>query len=330
MGKEDLLIKTKLDEKSLKGSVKRAEKITVKSAKKIANSFTKSYSVMKNNLMSFKGLIGTIVAGYAVKTVVDAAAQQEEAINDLNTSLKNAGTFSQEASQMMQKFASDLQKVTVVGDETSIQMMALARNFTQTNEQAMKLTEAAINLSAATGISLESAVRNLGKTFGGLLGELGENVPALRGLSVEALKSGAAIDLVLKRFGKAAEAKIKTFAGAFQQLKNLFGDFLETLGVLITQSPVVIKLLSLMAKGFSNMSDSLTKIKRQKDVIGDLIIGLIDFALKINQFVVAPIMMTFRLIKAFFLSVRVGLFSIINGIVQQFGFLAEQLQKLPK
>ena len=165
---------------------------------------------------SFAGIaaaVGGAVAAFAgfsvIRDVTEAASIQQDAINQLNQSLKNAGDFSQEASQQFQDFASELQQVTTVGDETTLQLASLARNFTTTNEQAQELTEAAIQLSAATGIELESAVRNLGKTFGGLTGELGESVPALRGLSKEALQSGAAIQFVLDRFGS-AQAQLQT------------------------------------------------------------------------------------------------------------------------
>lgn len=155
---------------------------------------------------------------------------QEAAINQLNQSLKNAGTFSREASEDMQAFASQLQQASVNGDETTLSMLALARNFTQTNEQAKELVSAAADLSAATGKSFESSVVNLGKTFAGLAGEIGQSVPALRDLTAEQLKAGEAIDLVAKKFAGSALAETKTFNGQVTQLKNSFGDLLEIVG----------------------------------------------------------------------------------------------------
>lgn len=189
-----------------------------------------------------------------IQAITEAASVQEDAINALNTSLKLAGTFSEEASQDFQNFASALQEVTTIGDETTLQLAALARNFTQTNQQTQELTAAALDLSAATGISLESAVINLGKTLGGLTGELGETVPALKELTAEQLRAGEGIAFVQERFEGAAESLRNTFSGAVEAASNSFGDFLEELGFAITQNPAVIEALNQLSQAFSEIS----------------------------------------------------------------------------
>ena len=47
---------------------------------------------------------------------------------------------------------------------------------------------------------LDSAMRNLNKTYGGLAGELGETVPELRGLTAEQMKNGAAVKILGERY----------------------------------------------------------------------------------------------------------------------------------
>ena len=47
----------------------------------------------------------------------------------MNQQLKNTGDYSEAASQDMQKFASELQEVTTVGDEATLGLVALAKNF---------------------------------------------------------------------------------------------------------------------------------------------------------------------------------------------------------
>ena len=66
---------------------------------------------------------------------------------------------------------------------------------------------AAVNLSKALGISTEAAFRNVGRTMGGFAGELGELVPELKDLSVEALRSGEGIVLLGEKFEGTAEAQ---------------------------------------------------------------------------------------------------------------------------
>lgn len=192
-----------------------------------------------------------------VTEFVNAAAKQEEAINKLNTSLALAGTYSFEASQGIQDFARGIQETTTVSDEAVLGLVALSRNFTKTNNEAQRLTEAAIELSAATGLSLEGSVKNLGKSFGGLTGELGESLPIIKTLTVEQLKAGAAVDLILSRFGGAAAGQVDTFNGAVAQLSNTFNGFKETIGSFFTNNPAVIAGIQEIQKGIVKLSKEL-------------------------------------------------------------------------
>ena len=123
-----------------------------------------------------------------------------------------------------------MQRSSRFGDELVLEMTSLAQTFARSNEEAKQLTRAAIELSAATGMSLEGSMRNLGKTLSGLTGELGESLPQIKQFTQAQLQAGAAIDLILERFGGAAERDTLTFAGALAQAKNSAGDLAEVIG----------------------------------------------------------------------------------------------------
>lgn len=252
-----------------------------KSISKFTNSAKDQVSAVEKSFSALKVVAGAAVAAFAgakivssIKSAIDAAKIQEDAVNSLNTSLKLAGSFSEEASRDIQNFASNLQSVTTIGDETTLKLFSLAKNFGLTNERTKELTKAAIELSAATGISLESAITNLGKSTGGLVGELGESIPALKGLSKEALESGAAIDFVLDRFGGAAASKLQTFSGATTALSNSFGDLQERFGEIITQNQAVIIAINAVKKGFEQLG---TAISGTQDDVG----GFVTFTVKV-------------------------------------------------
>jgi len=221
----------------------------------------RSLSRITSGVFNFRnaliGAVGILGGAALVRSFAEAASVQQDAVNALNNSLRTAGTFSEEASQGFQDFASGLQAVSTFGDEVILQQAALARNFTSSNEEAQKLTKAAVELSAATGISLDSAVKNLGKTFAGLAGEIGESVPAIRNLTAEQLKAGEALDLVLTRFGGSALSQTRTFSGALQQLQNTFGDLFEEIGAVITNSPVIVSLFNALSQTLANIGKSL-------------------------------------------------------------------------
>ena len=304
-----------------KSAVRDIERQAEKSGKKIENSLV---NPLKNiNIPTAKIAIAAAAVagavGLAARSVISAARVQEDAVNDLNTSLRLAGSFSQEASQSFQDLASSLQQNSIFGDEVILQQAALARNFVQTNEEAKKLTRAAVELSAATGLTLESSIKNLGKTFGGLTGELGESLPQLRGLSAESLKSGAALDFVLSRFGGAAQAQLNTFSGALTAAQNAFGDLLEQIGFLITKNPIVISLIKESKSVFEGLSQSIKNIE-----LNSFVNSLINIGQGIIQFVVAPS----ELLVNIFNLVKTAATSAISETVAQFGFLGQKVGEL--
>lgn len=247
-----------LDENTFEKKVSKIEKNSASSGSKIGDNFSKGFGKSLGNIGSIAlKALGPLSALFAGKKIIDAAAEQERAINGLNASLKRIGEFSSSTSKDLQLFASNLQRNTVFGDELLLSQLALAQGFGATAAQSKQIVAAATDLSAALGISLESAVRNISKTLGGLTGELGEVVPELKTFTQEQLKSGAAIELVANKFKGLAGQEIQTFDGSLKQLSNSFGDLLESFGSIITESSLTGKAIA----GLSNIiSNAATKI----------------------------------------------------------------------
>lgn len=291
------------------------------------------------------GNFATKVAGQAVAAVrsfartlgtdaVRAAQVQQDAINRLNTSLALTGDFSRETSQEFQNFASQMQRVSVVGDEVILNQLALAKTFGTTNEQAKDLVEAAINLSAATGISLDSAVKNLGKTLGGLTGELGESVPALRQFSQEQLKAGAAIEFALSRFGGSALGQIQTFSGAVRQLENTFGDFQEAVGGVTTNNQVFSSAISETSKIISELTGFITENEQSlREGMGRAFIFGIDAAtvfvgaLEAVNVAVDAVSVAFEITGKTIAAVLASIQAALSGDFQGAADIFEQLEK---
>lgn len=270
-----------LGQKAKTKIVKQSGVVGDKSGKKFSQGFGRRVG-MSSKLMFSKlavaaaGLGTVLTAVMASKKFVKAASVQQDAVKALEQSMKSAGTFTKAASRDFQEFASRLQGVSIVGDEAILKMGALARNFTKSNEEAKKLTQAAVELSAQTGTSFESSIINLGKSFGGLSGELGESVVQIRSLTVEQLKSGAALDLVLKRFGGAALAQTRTYTGALAQLTNTTGDLHEELGNVIVKSPEVVKLFNFIEKEIRTLNKTLAKTVGKNSFMTTFVSGFVD------------------------------------------------------
>lgn len=158
------------------------------------------------------------------RTQIQAEKQLEQAARN-NPFLNNAAVDS------LKEYASQLQAVTTFGDEELIGFMAQLSAAGRTQAEIEKIMAASADIAASGTMSLESAVRNLNKTFGGLSGELGETIPEIKALTEAELKNGAAVDLMAARY-KGMAAEVTAAAGGAKQLANLKGDFLEAVGTL--------------------------------------------------------------------------------------------------
>lgn len=157
---------------------------------------------------------------------VAAANKQEQA----EARLLNALRGREDIQQRLIASASELQARSTLGDEVVIEQQAFLAALGLSEEQINSTIEAAAQLSAALGMDMNSAVRNLAKTYSGLAGELGESIPALRNLTAEEMKAGGAIKYVNDNYKGFAETAAQTGTGSLMQLKNSLGDVAEKIG----------------------------------------------------------------------------------------------------
>jgi len=235
-------------------------------------------SGFKNTLHNFsKGLkaIGGVMAGaFSAKAMFDFAAEsarladvQLKAEAQLRAALKG----NEEAFERLTKKASEFQSVSLFGDEQLIPMQALLASMGLAEDQINSTLKAAMDLSAGTGMSLDSAVKNLAKTFGGMTGELGESIPALKNLTQEQLKAGEAIKFVQNAFEGQAEAAAKTGLGPVKQFQNAWGDVREEFGKMLMPA------IASVTQGLASLMPKLTEgMQAGKKVIIDVINYFID------------------------------------------------------
>lgn len=161
----------------------------------------------------------------------------------------------QDVQQRLIRQAGELQSRSLFGDEVLIGQQAYLASLGMTEQQIGRVIEASAQLSSATGMSLETAVKNLAKTYGGLTGRLGESIPKLRELTSEQLKNGKAVDFILENYKGFAEGAAATGLGPLKQLKNSLGDLGEEIGAILM--PAVQQIVSWL-KDFVEWLQSLT------------------------------------------------------------------------
>lgn len=194
------------------------------------------------------------------------AAAAGAAVTLANTQLQaeakllNALNGRSDVQQRLIAQAGELQSRSTIGDEEIIAQQAYLAALGLTEKQIGETMNAAVQLSAALGISLEAAVKNLAKTFGGMTGELGESIPALKSFTKEQLMAGEAIDFVNENYKGFAETAASTGTGALLQLKNQLGDIGEQLGVVIIPAlQQLVGWLKSLATWLGKLSPELTK-----------------------------------------------------------------------
>lgn len=273
-------------------------KISVETQKALADvsSFSKKASDSLSSLEDAAGGFGSVlkaaVAIFAGREILrgleemtSAASEGENALNQMQVSLKLAGDFSKEAASHLQEFAEKLQATTTLSSEAALKGIALAKSFNATNDEAEKMVQAAADLSAATGISLNTAIEGLGKTLEGTAGKFGKMVPGVNNLTQAQLRSGDAIQIVGERFKGASEALGNTFSGSITKAHNAFGEILKTMGGFITQSPVILKIISMISDGFREFNSFLlANTKSIREFVTSAVIelaGSISFAVEV-------------------------------------------------
>jgi hypothetical protein len=168
-------------------------------------------------------------AAEIVTDLTDTYKKQAKAETLLEAAAKNNPYLDDASVKALKDYAGELQRVAAIGDEELLPYMAQLATAGRTQAQIQEIMQVAVNASASGAMSLDSAVRNLNKTYGGLAGELGETVPELRNLTAEEMKQGAAVKLLGERY-KGMAAEVANNIGSSDKLKNAIGDFKETLG----------------------------------------------------------------------------------------------------
>lgn len=199
------------------------------------------------------GLAATIGVGLSFKAAIDSAAKYEDAVNGLSTALKLTGIESKEATQSIVDFASQIQATTRFSDDAVLGAASLLQGIARLTDEGLKLgTQAAINLSSALRIDLDSAVRLVGKAAEG-------NVEAFRRYGIEVQKGkndsetfANVLNVLSERFGGAAVSATNSYAGALDQLRNNFDDVLKSFGLGIIQNDEFIAAIKSLSAAFAS------------------------------------------------------------------------------
>lgn len=209
--------------------VKIDERPAVASLKKIAGEFGK-FSVGANQALELVGKAwrGMGAIANTAKEWIKLADTQALAEKQLASAMQARGTFTEESIRGLKAYASEMQKLTTVGDETILGFQKLFAATGASEKQIKLATKATLGLAEVTG-SVKSAAENMAMVLSGRTSRELQKF-GLTGRDVnETLQNAASLFQL-------AEDRANTFSGRTTQLDNAWGDFKETLGEAVTNS----------------------------------------------------------------------------------------------
>ena len=163
---------------------------------------------------------------------VDAFNVQAAAVDKLNASLRRAGYDAKTAAAAQLEFASALQVATGVGDETTIALQAQALALGVSKNDLNDTTQAAVGLSKALGIDLDSAMQKTIEVMKGNTNAFGDLIPEMYGVT-DPMQRLAIINDLAAQGMQTAGAETQTLRGTMNRLSGATGDLMERFGELL-------------------------------------------------------------------------------------------------
>jgi hypothetical protein len=183
-------------------------------------------------------------AAYAVKLAVDgvkAAIEDEAAQQRLANALRNVTGATNEQIAAIEKQILKTSLATGVADDQlrpALQRLAVATgDVTKAND----LLTLALDISAATGKSVEAVSNALGKAYEGNTGALTRLGVGLSAAEIKTLGLEGAVATLSETFGGAAATQANTYEGRIARLNVAFDEAKETVGAALL--PILEKLL---------------------------------------------------------------------------------------
>ena len=257
-------IKIKADAKDANSAIDKVSSKLNELKKRLGKNKSANFFTSVSGIAKAFGFVtaGIKKATAAIKDLNDTALVQIKAEKQLETAAKNNPYLNAQSVSQLKNFASELQNIGTIGDEQLLPLMAQLAAAGRTQAEIQEIMSAALDVSASGVMSMESAVKNLNKTFSGLSGELGESVPQIKNLTKEQLKNGEAVKVIAEQYKGMAEETAKA-TGSGIQLSNAVGDLKEQLGM------GWAKIIAPVQRLFTNLVNKVTEaIKLVNEFLG--------------------------------------------------------------
>lgn len=200
-----------------------------------------AYALFKSAIASLSGLSGAI-------DDFDAA---EESVRALDQAMELNGGSSDTLMQQYEGLADTLEKTTNVAAETTQGLMKQAAIMGVSNDKLDDMAVAAIGLSEALGVSLDTGLEKVRLATEGNFKAFEKLIPSMKNMKTDEEKLAAVLELSARGMAMKEEAS-KSAAGSAEQMEHRVGNLMETIGAIL--SPI----RQLVNTGITVLADSLS------------------------------------------------------------------------
>jgi hypothetical protein len=279
----EIKLKLTIDGKEANASLS----LTDDNIKKIVNSVNRADQASKSHsrnlvsgLQDARNAIQGLKESYSILRsvfggTIDAYGLQEKAEKKVEQAIISTGKAAGFTAEQLKKQATELQKLTLFGDEEILnRVTAQLLTFTNiTQDNFLRTQKVALDLATVLDGDLQSASIMLGKALNdpvanlSALGRAGiqfsddqkDVVKQLVATNQLYEAQSIILEELERQYGGQAEAMATTGTGAIKQFNNLIGDSTEKVGELITSGMLpFIKHLSEIVSNLNNASPALT------------------------------------------------------------------------
>ncbi len=195
------------------------------------------------------------------------------------TKLRTALGEDEKAFARLKKQAQELQKLTLFGDEATIEAAAFLAQLGLNENAITKLLPLIQDFATAQNMQLGDAAKLVAKSVGSSTNALSRYGITIEGTVGETERLDSAVNALSTAFGGTASAIATQGLGPFQQLKNELGDVAEEFGKLILENIEPLKTaLQGLASNLRSLSteqkQTIIKVAGITAVVGPLLIVL--------------------------------------------------------
>ena len=234
--------------------------------KQLEGAGAKTAFALKKAFVPALAVLGGLAGGLGLAT--KAASEDQKAQDLLGQQLRTSAGATDEAIAGNELFISSMSRTFAVADDQLRPAMSNLARSTGSVEAAQGLMTTALDISAATGVDLETVTMALGKAYNGSTAALTKLDPSLKGVIDSESSMTEITEALATSFGGAATVAAESFEGRMTGMKIAMDETKESIGAALL--PALEKLLEFLQPIAAWAQENTTAFLILAGVIGTL------------------------------------------------------------